>query len=205
MKSTSTPHYKDVKAFILKETFKLVLVRNQENITVADIESAVGFTRGAIFYYMKNKKEVIEQAISSHLFSSFNPYFPINSLHINTLNQYIEAKINHLSGIYRWLEADGIHINIGTCFFHILSQLEVYHPEFSKLMFDMREKDKLQWEAILTMAVANKEVETDMNVKQLASAFCDSYTGYLIYDFGQKQDTQSNSLYFLYNLIKRKQ
>lgn len=120
MKSTSTPHYKDVKAFILKETFKLVLVRNQENITVADIESAVGFTRGAIFYYMKNKKEVIEQAISSHLFSSFNPYFPINSLHINTLNQYIEAKINHLSGIYRWLEADGIHINYRNLLFPYL-------------------------------------------------------------------------------------
>lgn len=55
--------------------------------------------------------------------------------------------------------------------FHILSQLEVCHPEFSELMFDMREKDKQQWEKILNMAVANREIETAMDIKQLASVF----------------------------------
>ena len=203
MKDAYIPHY-DVKSLILKETFKMLLVRNPESITVAELESAIGFTRGSIFYHMKNKKEIIELAMSTHFCSSFNPYFPVNSLHIKTLKQYIEAKINHLSGICRWMETEGIHVNIGTTFFHILSQLEVCHPEFSELMFDMREKDKQQWEKILNMAVANREIETAMDIKQLASVFCDSYTGYLIHDFGQRQDIHNNSLYSLYELIKRK-
>lgn len=203
MKGTSICHY-DVKSLILKETFKLLLVRNPESITVTDLESAIGLTRGSIFYHMKNKKEIIELAMSTYLCSSFNLYFPINSLHINTLKQYIEAKINHLSDICRWLETESIHVNIGTTFFHILSQLEVCHPEFSELMFDMQEKDKQQWEKVLNMAMAKREIETDMDIKQLASVFCDSYTGYLIYDFGRKQDTRNNSLYSLYELIKRK-
>ena len=165
MKDAYIPHY-DVKSLILKETFKMLLVRNPESITVAELESAIGFTRGSIFYHMKNKKEIIELAMSTHLCSSFNPYFPVNSLHIKTLKQYIEAKINHL--------------------------------------FDMGEKDKQQWEKILNMAVANREIETAMDIKQLASVFCDSYTGYLIHDFGQRQDIHNNSLYSLYELIKRK-
>ncbi len=203
MKSTCVPHY-DVKSLILKETFKLLLVRNPESITVTDLESAIGFSRGSIFYHMKSKKEIIEKAISTHLFSSFNPYFPVNSLHIHTLKQYIEEKINHLSGICRWLETEGVHLNIGTTFFHILSQLEICHPQFSELIFDMRDKDQQQWEKILNMAVANREIETDMDIKQLAGVFCDSYTGYLIYDFGRKKDLHSNSLYSLYELIRRK-
>ena len=111
MKDAYIPHY-DVKSLILKETFKMLLVRNPESITVAELESAIGFTRGSIFYHMKNKKEIIELAMSTHLCSSFNPYFPVNSLHIKTLKQYIEAKINHLSGICRWMETEGIHVNI---------------------------------------------------------------------------------------------
>lgn len=203
MKGTSISN-SDVKALILKETFKLLLVRNPESITVTDLESAIGFTRGSIFYHMKNKKDVIEKAMSTHLFSSFNPYFPINSIHINTLKQYIEEKTNHLLSIYKWLEEEGIRLNIGTTYFHILSQLEVYYPQLSELMFDMREKDKQQWEKILNMAIVNGEIKTDINIKQLANVFCDSYTGYLVYDFRQKQDTRNSSLYFLYELIKLK-
>lgn len=204
MKSTSASHCKDVKAFILKETFKLVLVRNLEKITVADIEAAVGFTRGSIFYHMKNKEEIIEQAIFTHLFSSFNPYFPINSLHIETLKQYIETKINHLASISHWLDKENIRINIGTTFFHILSRLENYHPEFSELMLDMQKKDKQQWEAIITMAITSREVETIMDIKQLTVLFSDLYAGCLLYDFKRKRDMQNNSLYSLYDLIKRK-
>lgn len=203
MKGTSISN-SDVKALILKETFKLLLVRNPESITVTDLESAIGFTRGSIFYHMKNKKDVIEKAMSTHLFSSFNPYFPINSIHINTLKQYVEEKINHLLSIYKWLEEEDIQLNIGTSYFHILSQLEVYYPQLSELMFDMREKDKQQWEKILNMAIVNGEIKTDINIKQLANVFCDSYTGYLVYDFRQKQDTRNSSLYFLYELIKLK-
>ena len=203
MKGTSISN-SDVKSLILKETFKLLLVRNPESITVTDLESALGFSRGSIFYHLKNKNDVIEKAMSAHLFSSFNPYFPINSMRIHSLWQYIEEKINHLLSIYKWLEAEGIQLNIGTTFFHILSQLEVYHPQFSELMFDMRDKDKQQWEKILNMALTSGEIKTDIDIKQLASIFCDSYTGYLIYDFGRKQNTTNSSLYSLYELIKQK-
>lgn len=48
MKDAYIPHY-DVKSLILKETFKMLLVRNPESITVAELESAIGFTRGSIF------------------------------------------------------------------------------------------------------------------------------------------------------------
>lgn len=49
MKDTSISN-SDVKALILKETFKLLVVQNPESITVTDFESAIGFTRGSIFF-----------------------------------------------------------------------------------------------------------------------------------------------------------
>lgn len=205
MKSTPIPRYKkDVKALILKETFKLLLTRNLKNITIADMEMVTGVTRGAIFYHMKNKKEVIEQAIFTHLFTSFNPYFPINSLYTDTLGQYITAKIGHLTNISLWLDKEDIHVNIGSTFFNLLSQLEECHPGCSELIQDMQKKDRLRWETIIGKAVSGGEVETAMDIKRLATVFNDSYTGFLLYEFGQKQDMQDNCLYVLYDLIRRK-
>lgn len=57
MKDAYIPHY-DVKSLILKETFKMLLVRNPESITVAELESAIGFTRGSIFYHMKIRRRL---------------------------------------------------------------------------------------------------------------------------------------------------
>jgi|GEM_PF-3899028 hypothetical protein len=205
MKSTPIPRYKkDVKALILKETFKLLLTRNLKNITIADMEMVTGMTRGAIFYHMKNKKEVIEQAIFTHLFTSFNPYFPINSLYTDTLGQYITAKIGHLANISLWLDKENIHVNIGSTFFNLLSQLEECHPGCSELIQDMQKRDRLRWETIIGKAVSEGEVETAMDIKRLATVFNDSYTGFLLYEFGQKQDMQDNCLYVLYDLIRRK-
>ena len=46
---------------ILDETFKLFLVNNWETITIEKIEHQMGRTRGAIFYFFKNKKNYLKK------------------------------------------------------------------------------------------------------------------------------------------------
>ncbi len=52
---------------ILDETFKLFLVNNWETITIEKIEHQMGRTRGAIFYFFKNKKTLFEKVIDERL------------------------------------------------------------------------------------------------------------------------------------------
>ena len=52
---------------ILDETFKLFLVNNWETITIEKIEHQMGRTRGAIFYFFKNKKNLFEKVIDERL------------------------------------------------------------------------------------------------------------------------------------------
>lgn len=62
---------KDTRELILSQTYKLLFVYNWEAITIEQIESSIGRTRGAIFYFFKNKNQLFNSVINERFFSKF--------------------------------------------------------------------------------------------------------------------------------------
>lgn len=63
---------KDTRELILSQTYKLLFVYNWEAITIEQIESSIGKTRGAIFYFFKNKSELFNSIILERFLSKFD-------------------------------------------------------------------------------------------------------------------------------------
>lgn len=61
----------NTREFILDETYRLLFVHNWEAITIEQIESSIGKTRGAIFYFFKNKKVLFNTIISERFLCKF--------------------------------------------------------------------------------------------------------------------------------------
>lgn len=57
---------------ILRKTYQLMFTYNCESITIEQIEKATGRTRGAIFYFFRDKHELFNDVIDSFFFSVFN-------------------------------------------------------------------------------------------------------------------------------------
>ena len=62
---------KDTRELILSQTYKLLFVYNWEAITIEQIEGSIGRTRGAIFYFFKNKSELFNSIINERFLSKF--------------------------------------------------------------------------------------------------------------------------------------
>lgn len=56
---------------ILDKTYKLLFRNNWEAITIEQIESSIGKTRGAIFHFFKNKNELFNAVISERFLCKF--------------------------------------------------------------------------------------------------------------------------------------
>ena len=63
---------KDTRELILSQTYKLLFVYNWEAITIEQIEGSIGRTRGAIFYFFKNKSELFNSIILERFLCKFD-------------------------------------------------------------------------------------------------------------------------------------
>ena len=61
----------NTRDLILDKTYRLLFIYNWEAITIEQIESSIGRTRGAIFYFFKNKSELFNSIINERFLSKF--------------------------------------------------------------------------------------------------------------------------------------
>ncbi len=61
----------NTRDLILDKTYRLLFIYNWEAITIEQIESSIGRTRGAIFYFFKNKSQLFNSVINERFLSKF--------------------------------------------------------------------------------------------------------------------------------------
>lgn len=62
---------KDTRELILSRTYKLLFTYSWEAITIEQIENSIGKTRGAIFYFFRNKVELFNAIIEERFLCKF--------------------------------------------------------------------------------------------------------------------------------------
>lgn len=184
------------KRKILKEAFKLFLVYNIESVTVPLLEEAIGLKRGAIFYHFTNKEEIFVKAIDSYLFSTENifslKYYIINA---NTLLDYITIKDNQVIMISSWLKKENIERTVPQVIMHLLSQAEIYYPNFSQ-KFSIYHQLEIKTLVELLICAQNKhEIKKNILPTQIAQIFING-----IYCLSDNFSIQS--AHALYEIIK---
>lgn len=111
---------KDTRELILSQTYQLLFVYNWEAITIEQIESSIGRTRGAIFYFFKNKNELFNSIINERFLSKFlttevNTSAIQNTTITGFFNQYqtpFERLCNDISGNYNLKDPTPAVLNI---------------------------------------------------------------------------------------------
>ena len=160
---------------ILEEAFKLFLTHNFEKVSIADLENAVGKTRGAIFYFFKTKEELFNQVVDTYLIKAQNPDLKFNFPNDISLEQFIYHYINGINTTMSKMLSLSV-INIYKHYFSFYLQASRIYPNFPEIMAKNSFEELKAWQKVLDRAIQTKEIH-EIDTKGYALLFRSCFLG----------------------------
>lgn len=148
----------DTKNQIIEQAFKLFLTNNYEAVSISDLEQAVGKTRGAIFYFFKNKEEIFNAVIDTYFIKTQNPEQKFDIPENISLEQFIYRYIGGINTTMSRMLSLSV-INIYKHYFSLYLQASRIYPDFAEIMTRNALAETALWEKIIKSAVQNKEIK----------------------------------------------
>lgn len=196
------------KELLYRASFKLFLEKQYEGVSLKDIEKASGMTRGAIFYYHKNKLELFTAVIKHFFLSRQNAHNYIDYKEI-TLQNYIEDYVNSIKNqmdILKKFIGNLPTSNASKSYIILGLRLKEYSTELNNEYIAIRNKNLANWINVIQNAVLNGEIKNDTDVITMAEIFVNVYLGLSVWDsFKNALDTEHlrYTYNYLYDLIKK--
>lgn len=193
------------KERIIEEAFKLFLSNNFEKVSISDLEQAVGKTRGAIFYFFKNKEEIFNEVIETYIIKAQNPLQKFDTSGELSLEQFIGRYINGINATMSKMLSLSV-VNIYKHYFSLYLQASRIYPDFSAIMARNSVAETDLWEKAINRAIQTKEIKK-IDTKRYAILFRSCFLG-LAFDrclsYGLNTD-ELHAIYLdIYNQIKLK-
>ena len=193
----------DTKDLILKESFKLFAWKRYEQVTVSDLERVTKLTRGAIFYYMKNKEHLFIEVLDKYMLSRNSPQVDNEQV---TLLSYIDLFIEQVKKSKKQMNLLGVK-NMNFAYANIANQAIYYYPEFTKQVKDKDDEELQNWIKILQQAVKSGEIIDTISIESVANIFQQTYSGLgnkgIVLSDGIDLEETFKTFMCIYNLIKK--
>jgi AcrR family transcriptional regulator len=195
----------NTKERILEEAFKLFLNNNFEKVSISDLEHAVGKTRGAIFYFFKNKEEIFNEVIDTYIIKTQNPSEKFNFDNNSSLEQFIYLYINGINATMSKMLSLSV-VNIYKGYFSLYLQASRIYPNFAEIMTRNSVEEINLWEKVINRAIQSKEIK-EVNTRHYATIFRSCFLG-LAFDrclyYGLNTEELLVLYQNIYNLLKLK-
>ena len=186
------------KERIIEEAFKLFLNHNFEKVSISDLEQAVGKTRGAIFYFFKNKEEIFNDVIDTYIIKTQSPSEKFNFDANISLEQFIYQYINGINTTMSKMLSLSV-VNIYKGYFSLYMQASRIYPNFSEIMTKNSVEELNLWEKVINRAIQSKEIK-EVNTKHYATLFRSCFLG-LAFDRCLSYGLNTEELLVLYQNI----
>ena len=193
----------DSKKQILKTALKLFLRNSYKEVSIRDIVSELGLTKGAFYHYYASKEQLFEEAVR---------YFYNNAIITNysnfpktSLKKFYTYYLDVLQEPDDFDEFDG-----GMNFFIFISDASKRIPDFLEIHTTQRKKELWAWSKIIETAKRNREIKTNISSKELGCMFLNISDGISMNKvIGQREYSESvNEIKRdwdnLYNILKVK-
>ena len=168
---------------IIDATFKLSLQYGFDNISIKQIQEESGVATGSIYYYFKNKDEILEYMINKYLMDQFHEtkkqITEFNGSFLEKMNLILRHEGSELST----MEEDSLHVLTRPKisykdYFILLTSIYHRHPDVSTAHEIHEEIYKLFYE-LVQEGVENEEIRDDISIKKIAIFLQTSFKGYI--------------------------
>lgn len=191
---------------ILWECFKLFMQKSYKEVTIPEIEKAIGMTRGAVFYYLKDKKELFKAVVDRYVLEKQNIHNKVKQDEsvpglLRFIIKYIEGINNTQQSFHPLPNEEKMLFS----FMNLVNSALIYYDGFKEEAIKTLGLETTLWEKVIKAAIEIGEIKENTNVVVMAKTFQNLFYGYS-YVSGIKSDFDSTELMEMYinvyNLIK---
>ena len=160
------------KEKLFAQTFSLLLTHNIGDLTLEEVENATGFTRGAIFYYAKNKLDFFRQVIISQVLEKQDIHRKVNYTEGMSLKDFIQA---YLKGVvstrdyYLDSVSNSLRENPTHAYLLLILQIKRYYPDLGERYYEIMQEEVALWKKVLADAIASGEIADQPDLDTIAA------------------------------------
>ena len=157
----------ELREEIIKKAFLQFLNRGYKACSLKTLEQATGLTKGAFYYYFKNKKEILEAGMERY-FSVMKEESEEDVVCVTSLREYIDLVIKNKEA-----SADASQRIFGcfileVLFFQLVLEVAPIFPDFRERIYTISKKRLANWEHIILRAKQSGEIRETLDTSVLA-------------------------------------
>ena len=184
------------KDLIFREAFRLFMIKPYELVTICDLEKATKMTRGAIFYYAKNKNHLFQQVMKNYFLTSQNSFTKFGQdilkqdmTLLEFINFFIDCTEKTVEKTYTFAKMDTKDAQKSNPERYYLSLVLIaghYMKKYDKAMAEINNTDKSIWSHFIQKAIDNGEIQQNTDVELYVELFFCIFRGKAFIDAQDK-------------------
>jgi len=157
----------ELREEIIKKAFLQFLNRGYKACSLKTLEQATGLTKGAFYYYFKDKKEILEAGMERY-FSVMKEESEEDVERVTSLREYIDLVIRNKEE-----SADASQRVFGcfmleVLFFQLVLEVAPIFPEFRERIYTISKRRLANWEYVILKAKQSGEIRETLDTSVLA-------------------------------------
>jgi len=197
---------------ITEVTFALSLNEGFDNVSMKEIQEASGFSAGSIYYYFKDKNEILVAIFNKYILEEFSLF----KENIKNLNGSFIEKLNfiftHRTTFFneKEIQSNGLDVSELRYKNYLALTMSIYHeyPEIRNMFHEMHNDFNDFYQELIQEAIEKDEIRDDIDIKILAILIQSSLRGYLNLWMTQSEfsfeELVENNINMIWESIKKK-
>lgn len=167
---------KETRDHILAISSALFLQKNFKEVSMKEIVTMTGLSKGAFYHYFKSKEQIFLEVVES-IFSSIID-IDCNRFAKGSLHEYYEEHLLHLDATYQLLLAKNIiSPSFNLNYYSLLFDAMRFFPDFKQRMTAANAVERAVWLDVIHAARQNGEIRSTMSDDQITDIFIHTNSG----------------------------
>lgn len=173
----------DLKDDIVNKSFFQFLNKGYKACSLKDLEKATGLTKGAFYYYFRNKEEILKAGIEKYL-SVNSEMSEEEFLKISSLREYIDVVVAQKERNAEQLQTLFDFFIIEVAFFQLVLEVAFLFPECRRCIDELSKGRLSRWEFMILKAKQQGEIKAGLDTTVLARNLMSVSTSMLNIELG---------------------
>lgn len=172
-----------LKEDIVNKSFFQFLNRGYKACSLKDLEEATDLTKGAFYYYFRNKEEILKAGIRKYL-SVSSELSEEEFLQMGSLKEYMDAIVERKEQHAAKLQELFHFFIIEVAFFQLVLEVEILFPGYRHRINELSRNRLSRWEYMILQAKQQGEIKAGLDTSVLARNLMSVSTSMLNIELG---------------------